>query len=167
VKLTVDNFFPEAVRQIKESPDGVPMVSFLATSDMRSGEAIVLARGETATVGEMTIGFDTVADITVVLDDSTFNIKSGKEIRLTRMQNMESVIYPPDSLILLSPRTVYTIGGYRIVPRQLTLSGVAVPEPATAASGQTAGSALECTLSGTGYEKKFYLWDNTWHLRWA
>jgi cytochrome c-type biogenesis protein CcsB len=145
------------------------MVSFLATSDMRSGEAIVLARGETATVGEMTIGFDTVADITVVLDDSTFNIKSGKEIRLTRMQNMESVIYPPDSLILLSPRTVYTIGGYRIVPRQLTLSGVAVPEPATAASGQTAGSALECTLSGTGYEKKFYLWDNTdakraeWH----
>jgi len=169
VKLTVDNYFPEAVRQIKESPDGVPMVSFLATSDMRSGEAIVLAPGETATVGEMTIGFDTEADITVVLDDSTFYITSGKEMRLTRMQNMESVIYPPDSLILLSPRTVYTIGSYRLVPRQLTLSGVAVPEPATAASGQTAGSALECTLSGTGYEKKFYLWDNTdakraeWH----
>jgi len=169
VKLTVDNYFPEAVRQIKESPDGVPMVSFLATSDMRSGEAIVLARGETAMAGEMTVGFDTEADITVVLDDSTFYITSGKEIRLTRMQNMESVIYPPDSLILLSPRTVYTIGSYRLVPRQLTLSGVAVPEPATAASGQAAGSALECTLSGTGYEKKFYLWDNTdakraeWH----
>jgi len=169
VKLTVDNYFPEAVRQIKESSDGVPMVSFLATSDMVSGEAIVLARGETTTVGEMTIGFDTEADITVVLDGSTFNIKSGKEIRLTRMQNMETVTYPPDSLVLLTPRTVYTIGGYRLVPRQLTLSGVAVPEPATAASGQTAGSALECTLSGTGYEKKFYLWDNTdakraeWH----
>ncbi|MGB8359715.1 MAG: c-type cytochrome biogenesis protein CcsB, partial [Bacteroidales bacterium] len=169
VKLTVDNYFAQAVRKVNESPDGVPMVSLLATSDMVSGEAIVLARGETGMAGEMTVGFDTESDITVVLDDSTFYIKSGKEIRLTRMQNMETVIYPPDSLILLSPRTVYTIGGYRLVPRQLTLSGVAVPEPATETSGQAAGSALACTLSGKGYEKKFYLWDSTdgkraeWH----
>ena len=160
VKLTIDNYFPQAVRKVTESPDGVPMVSLLATSDMVSGDAIVLTRGETAMAGEMTVGFDTDADIRVVLKDSTFYITSGKEVRLTRMQNMETAIYPPDSLILLSPRTVYTIGGYRLVPRLLTLRGVAVPEPAAEAAGQAAGSALECTLSGTGYQKKFYLWDN-------
>ena len=65
VQLTLDGYIPGAVKQVEESPDGVPMVAFLATRDMSTSEIIVLAQGETAMAGEMTMGFGTDADITV------------------------------------------------------------------------------------------------------
>lgn len=160
VQLKLDSYIPGAVKQVEESPDGVPMVAFLATRDMRTSEIIVLAQGETAMAGEMTIGFGTDADIKVILDGSSFLIRSGKEMVLTRMTDMTKVICPPDTLINMTPGTVYSIGGYKLVPRQMTLSGVAVPAPSSDNTGQAGSGAFEFTLSGKGYEKKIYLWNN-------
>ena len=160
VQLKLDRYIPGAVQQVEESPDGVPMIAFLATRDMRTSEIIVLAQGETAMAGEMTMGFGTDADITVMLDSNSFMIRSGEEMVLTRMTDMTKVIYPPDTLISIVPGTVYTIGGYKLIPRQLTRSGVAVPAPPSENPGQAGTGALEFTLSGKGWEKKIYLWTN-------
>ncbi len=160
VQLKLDRYIPGAVQQVEESPDGVPMVAFLATRDMRTSEIIVLAQGETAMAGEMTIGFGTNADINIMLDSSSFMIRSGKEMMLTRMTDMTKAIYPPDTLISIVPGTVFTIGGYKLVPRQMTRSGVAVPAPPSENSGQAGSGALEFTLSGKDREKKIYLWNN-------
>jgi cytochrome c-type biogenesis protein CcsB len=160
VQLKLDRYIPGAEKQVEESPDGVPMVAFLATRDMRTSEIIVLARGETAMAGEMTMGFGTDADITIELDSSSFLIRSGKEMMLTRMSDMTRVICPPDTFISIVPGTVFTIGGYKLVPRQMTRSGVAVPASSADNTGQDGSGAFEFTLSGKDYEKKVYLWTN-------
>ncbi|MFZ0472411.1 MAG: cytochrome c biogenesis protein ResB, partial [Bacteroidales bacterium] len=160
VQLKLDRYIPGVEKQVEESPDGVPMVAFLATRDMRTSEIIVLARGETAMAGEMTMGFGIDADIIIELDSSSFLIRSGKEMMLTRMSDMTRVICPPDTFISIVPGTVFTIGGYKLVPRQMTRSGVAVPASSADNTGQDGSGAFEFTLSGKDYEKKVYLWTN-------
>jgi cytochrome c-type biogenesis protein CcsB len=159
INLTLNGYVNSVEKQVEEAPDGVPVVSFLATADMTTGDNIVLEQGETDMAGEMTIGFDTEADITVKLVNDTFFIIAGTEMKATRMSDMAVSMYGPDTLVALTPMTVYTISGYRIVPRQMLLSGVVTTGPS---SGNTMGAgagALECTLSGAGFEKKIYLTD--------
>ena len=157
--LTFDRYLPGAVRQVEESTDGVPMVSFIYTPDMVSSEVIVLTGGETAMIGDMTIGFGAVANLTVVTDSSSFFLRSDREVRSTLMQQMQSVVYPPDTLVALAEGTVYTVRGYRLMPQMLTMSGRVVPAPGQA--GGSGGGAVECTLTGPGYANKVYLWDGT------
>ncbi|MFZ2287378.1 MAG: c-type cytochrome biogenesis protein CcsB [Bacteroidales bacterium] len=159
VTLTLDRYIPGAVRQVTESPEGVPMVSFLATPDMVTSDVIALAEGETGMIGEMTIGFGTASDLTVFNEGSSFMLRSGIEIKATSMQNMQSVVYPPDSLIVLARGTVYTAGRYRIMPQVLTLNGLMVPASDPGKEGE--GGAIECTLTAPDGEKKIYFWERS------
>ncbi len=158
VTITLDRYIPGAVRSVKETADGVPMASFLTTPDMVSSKVIALTQGETDMIGEMSVGFETDADISIIRDNASFFIRSEREIRSTSMQDMQTVIYPPDTLIALSGGTVYTIEGYRIMPQVLTMSGMIVP--GTEQESQGPGGAIECTLSGSGGDRKIYLWDD-------
>jgi cytochrome c-type biogenesis protein CcsB len=160
VRLTVDNYFPQAARQVKEIPGGVPVVSFIVTPDMMTSELIVMAQGETGKVGGMIVGFDTGGDINVNSDNGSFYIRSGQEIKVTIMQDMRSAVFKPDTLIALGQGTVYTIGGYKIMPQMLTMSGEVVPVAAPAGMQQSAGQALECTITGKGFERKIFLWED-------
>lgn len=157
--LTFDRYIPGAVKQVEESAGGVPMASLLVTPDMVSSEVIVLSQGETDVMGEMTVGFGTAADIRVIKGESSpdWFLVSGKEVRATSMQDMQSVVYPPDTLIVFVRGTVYTVGGYRIMPQTLTLSGVMVPAPDPGKQGK--GGAVECTLTGPDGERKIYFWE--------
>ena len=163
VTLTFNGYLPGAVKQVEETPDGVPLASFLITPDMVSSDVIVLARGETDMMGAMSIGFETGSEITIVTDNADFFIKSMREIRSTSMQDMQSVVYPPDTLIVLARGTVYTVGGYRIMPQVLTMSGIVVPSEV--GGGSNTGGAIECTLSGDGFDRTIYLWDDTGEAR--
>ncbi|MDF1559548.1 MAG: c-type cytochrome biogenesis protein CcsB [Bacteroidales bacterium] len=158
ITLKMERFIPGAVRHVEETPDGVPVAAFLATPDMVSSQIIVLQQGETWMIGEMSIGLDTDADISVISDNSAFFIRSIMEIRSTSMQDMQTMIFAPDTLIALVKGTVYTVGGYRIMPQQLTMSGTVVPAPDRVSENPE--GALECTLTGTGYERKVYLWTD-------
>jgi cytochrome c-type biogenesis protein CcsB len=158
VTLTLDRFIPGAVRNVEETADGVPLASFLITPDMVSSEVIALTQGETDMIGEMSFGFEADADITVITENSSFFIRSKREIRSTSMQDMQTVIYPSDTLIVLAKGTVYTIGGYRIMPQVLTMSGTIVPDAEQ--MNQGSGGALECTLAGPEGDRKIYLWDD-------
>jgi len=158
ITLKLEKFIPGAVREVKETPDGVPVAAFLATPDMVSSQTIVLQQGETGMIGEMSIGLDTDAVISVISDSPAFFIRSVMEIRSTSMQDMQTKIFAPDTLIALAKGTVYTVGGYRIMPQQLTMNGTVVPAPDRA--GESPEGALECTLSGAGYERKIYLWTD-------
>ncbi|MFN2314743.1 MAG: c-type cytochrome biogenesis protein CcsB [Bacteroidales bacterium] len=163
VMLSFDRYIAGAVRQVEESPEGAPMAAFLATPDMVSSKVIVLSQGETDVIGEMTIGFGTGADIIVVTNNDGWFMKSRLEIRATSMQDMQAVVYPPDTLIVLARGIVYTVGGYRIMPQTLTMSGVMVP--ASDSGNQGTGGAVECTLTGPDGERKIYLWDNENEVR--
>lgn len=160
VKLTVDRFFPEAGRDLKEATEGTPAVSFIATPDMVTTEHIVLSQGEQTQVGPMSFGFDTDADIKVMTVNGAFYIRSGKEMSITRMADMMKAIYRPDTLVALNQGTVYSVGGYRLMPQLLTMNGVVVPVNVTPGTALQSGSALECTLAGRGFEKKVYIWED-------
>ena len=158
ITLKMEQFIPGAVRHVEETPDGVPVAAFLATPDMVSSQIIVLQKGETGMIGEMSIGLDIKADISVISDSPAFFVRSVMEIRSTSMQDMQTMIFAPDTLIALAKGTVYTVGGYRIMPQQLTMSGTVVPAPDRVSESQE--GALECTLTGAGYERKVYLWTD-------
>jgi len=158
VTLTYERFIPGAVRQVEETADGVPLASFLTTPDMVSSQVIALTQGETDMIGEMSVGFEADADITVTTSNSTFFIRSKREMRSTSMQNMQTVVYPPDTLVALVKGTVYTVEGYRIMPQVLTMSGMIVP--GTGQGSQGPGGAIECTLAGPEGARKIYLWDD-------
>lgn len=157
VTLTFDRYLARAIKRVEESAGGVPMISFIWTPDMVTSETVVLAMGETGPVGEMTAGFGVNADVTVILDGTSFFIRSASGLRSTVMQEMKSVEYPADTLVPLVTGTVYTVGSYRIMPQVMTLSGTVVP--AEGAAGAGTGGALELTLSGEGFQKKVYLWE--------
>ena len=157
--LTFDRYMAGAVRKVEEAAGGIPMVSFIWTPDMVSSETLVLAMGETGTVGNMTAGFAAEGDITITTDGASFYIRSVSGLRSTVMQEMQTVEYPADTLVKLVAGTVYTVGNYRIMPQVMTMSGIVVP--VESAGGSTAGGALELTLSGEGWQKKVHLWDGT------
>lgn len=160
VYLTFDRYIAGAVKKVEEVPGGKPMVSLICTPDMVRSETVVLAMGESGMIGEMTAGFGTDANISISTDGSSFFISSVMGLRSTIMQEMRSVEYPADSLVVLSPGVVYTVGSYRIMPQVLTMSGTVIPAAAPAAAGRGPGGALEFTLSGDGYQKKIYLWND-------
>ena len=159
VTLSFDRYIPGAVRKVEEAAGGIPMVSFIWTPDMVKSETIVLAMGETGTVGNMTAGFAAEGDISITTDGTSFFIRSATGLRSTVMQEMKSVEYPADTLVSLVKGTVYTVGNFRIMPQVMTMSGTVIP--AESAGGSVAGGALELTLSGEGFQKKVYLWDGT------
>ncbi len=158
VTLAFDKYVPGALKKVEEVPGGRPMVSLLFTPDMVSSEMVVLAMGETGIIGEMTAGFGTGADISINTDGHLFFIKSSKGLRSTVMQEMRSVDYPADSLVILSRGVVYTVGSYRIMPQVMTMSGEVVPAGTT--DGGSSGGVLEFTLSGDGFSKRIYLWND-------
>src|SRR5512133_1838061 len=145
---------------IEEVAGGVPMVSFLATRDMVSGETVVLEMGEKIMLGEMSVGFGTDADLSVVLAQGSCFLKSSQQLRSTKMTDREVTIHDADSLVPLMPMVVYSIGDYKIVPQKMTLSGLASVVPADGDSGRQGPGALEFRLSGSGYEETVYLWDS-------
>jgi cytochrome c-type biogenesis protein CcsB len=157
VSLTFDRYLAGAVKKVEQAPDGKPMVSLLCTPDMVKSETVVLAMGETGMIGEMTAGFGTDANISITTDGNLFFIKSVMGLKSTVMQEMKTVEYPADSLVVLTPGVVYTIASYRIMPQVLTMSGAVVP---AGAGSQGPGGALEFTLSGNGYQKKIHLWND-------
>ncbi|MCK7539089.1 MAG: cytochrome c biogenesis protein ResB [Marinilabiliales bacterium] len=163
VTLTFDRYLPGAVKQVQDAPDGRPAAAFLITPDMVSSEVVVLVQGETGLIGEMSVGFGTEAEITILTNNSEFFIKSLREVRSTSMQDMQTVVYPPDTLIVLARGIVYTVGGYRIMPQKLTMSGIVVPSEE--GGGRGPGGAIECTLSGAGFDRKIYLWDDSGESR--
>ena len=158
ITFKLERFISGAVRNVEETPDGVPVAAFLVTPDMVSSQTVVLKQGETGMIGEMSIGLDTEADIRVISDHRAFFVRSVMEIRSTSMQDMHTMTFAPDTLIALTKGTVYTVGGYRIMPQQLTMSGTVVP--ATDRVSESPEGALECTLAGAGYERKIYLWTD-------
>ena len=158
VTLAFERYFDGAVKQVEDSRDGVPMISFLCTPDMVSSEIVTLAEGETGRAGDMTVGFEREADIRIITDSSGFYIASRLEMRATNMQEMQSQVYPPDTLIALADGIVYTVGGYRLMPQKMTMSGTAVPVTGTGIAGS--GGAIGLRLTGAGTEKHIYLWDD-------
>ena len=156
--LVFEGYIDGAVKQVEDSNDGVPMISLLCTPDMASSEIITLAEGETGMAGDMTLGFDREADIKVITDSSGFHITSRLEMRATNMQQMESQDYPRDTLVALADGIVYTVGGYRLMPQKMTMSGTAVPVAGNGSTGS--GGAIELRLTGDGTEKLIYLWDD-------
>lgn len=145
---------------IEEVAGGVPMVSFLATRDMVSGETVVLEMGEKIMLGEMSVSFGTDADLSVVLDQDSFFLKSPQQLRSTKMTDREVTIYDADSLVPLAPMVVYSVGDYKIVPQKMTLSGLATIVPSAGGPGGQGPGALEFRLSGSGYDETVFLWDS-------
>ena len=156
ITLRMERFIPGAVREVEERPGGVPVAAILATPDMVSSQTLVLQQGEKGMIGEMSIGLDTEADIIIASGSSLFTVRSVFEIRTTNMQDMQTMTFAPDTLIALAKGTVYTVGGYRIMPQQLTMSGAVVPSSERLNESQD--GALECTLKAAGSDRKIYVW---------
>ncbi len=136
-ELTYMGYRNNVSKGIEEAAGGIPMVSFLATRDMVNGETVILEMGEKIMLGEMSVSFGTDADLSVILDQGNFFLKSPQQMRSTKMTDREVTIYEADSLVPLAPMVVYSVGDYKIVPQKMTLSGLTAIIPAVGGSGRT------------------------------
>ena len=160
VRLKYIGFRYNVKKEITETDGGVPMVSFLLTRDMRSGETVTLAMGETQEVDGLSLGFGTDADLSVVVRDGNFYIRSSKIFMSTRMMDREVTVHPADSLVPLAPMIVFTVGDYKLVSQAMTLSGTLTAVQDGKGMGQTGSNALEFLLSGPDYQSTIYLFED-------
>jgi cytochrome c-type biogenesis protein CcsB len=142
-ELILARIIPNATETITETPDGEPIISFMATLDMRSMETITLKKGQSKTVHGLSMGFDSAdsTDITIKSDSASFYLSSFKPVTEISMMTRESKELETGSNVLLKTMQVLSVNDLKLVPQQMILSGttkVVSVDPAKHNTGQNA-----------------------------
>lgn len=160
-KLVLARILPNAAETVSDSPDGIPVVSLLIMGDMGSGESFIIKKGESKTIREFTIGFDSGAgtDIKLSLDSGNFFISSRFNIGKMNMMTRESDSSEPGRLLALKPMQVITIKDLRIIPQKLSLSGTVKAVSLDPGQQETGQNAFIFHMFAGNESKAITLWD--------
>ncbi|MDX9929752.1 MAG: c-type cytochrome biogenesis protein CcsB [Bacteroidales bacterium] len=160
-QVRMKRYIPNAAETIEESRNGEPLVSLIVTSGMTSRESVILQRGETITAGGLTLGFIAGgdSDVEIYLESGSFYMISGMAITMAGMGSEENVGYEPGVRVPLQQMKIYTAGGLRIIPGELTLSGVIRPVAVDRSEQQTGMNAFEFEIVAGSEAHTVWLWD--------
>jgi cytochrome c-type biogenesis protein CcsB len=159
--LVLAKIIPNASDAITPSADGVPMVSLYITTDMKSGEAVILKKGEKKTAGGITLSFDAggPADATISFESGAFLISSDFGLGEISMMTKASTMTEPGRQIPLKQMQVVTVKGIRIVPQEMVASGVFKAVAVNPDEQETGQNAFIFHLTGNNASETVYLWD--------
>ena len=159
--LVLARILPNAEETVSDSPDGMPLVSLLTMGEMGSRESFIISKGESKTIREFTIGFDSgnETDIKISLDSGNFYISSKFDIGKMNMMTRDSETTEPGKLILLKPMQVLTIKDLRIIPQKFSISGTVKAVSMDPAQQETGQNAFIFHLFSGDESKAIYLWD--------
>ena len=160
-ELILARIIPNAMETITESPDGAPIVSLLISRDMISRETVILRKGETKTALGVSVGFETDdADVTIKADTSTFFISSVKPMGEMSMMTGQSDPVEQGTAIPLRTMQVFTVDDIRIVPQQMSFSGIRKTVAADPAKQNTGQNAFIFHVFRGKESGTVFLWDN-------
>jgi cytochrome c-type biogenesis protein CcsB len=160
-ELILAKILPNATEIISDIPSGEPIVSFLLTKSMVSTETVTLKKGDVKTAEGISFGFDTSSpvDIQVSLDSGKFYIKPELDLGLASMMTREIIPIEKGKPVELKQMQVFTSGDIKIVPEQMSVSGV-INAIAVKPEEQTTGmNAFIFNLISGDKSETLYLWD--------
>jgi cytochrome c-type biogenesis protein CcsB len=160
-ELVLAKIIPNATEVITDSPNGQPVISFILTKNMESIETVTLKAGDLKTAEGISFGFGSSqkADINITIDSGRFFMLS--RLNLGEMSMMSKVIIPtePGKMIELKTMQILTLGDLKIVPQQLSLSGIISAQAMKTGEQTTGQNAFIFNLSSTTRSETLYLWD--------
>jgi cytochrome c-type biogenesis protein CcsB len=159
--LVLAKIIPNASDVITPSADGVPVVSLYITTDMKSGEAVILKRGEKKTAGGITLSFEAGghADAAITFESGAFLIASDYGLGELSMMTQTSTMTEPGKKIPLKQMQVVTVKGIRIVPQEMVASGVFKAVAVNPDEQETGQNAFIFHLTAGSESETVYLWD--------
>ena len=161
--LILARILPNAMETISESPQGTPVISILVTRDMMSRETVILKKGGSKTIQDISIGFesDKPTDVTITNDSSSFYISSKYKLGEMSMMTGGTIIPESGNQIKLKQMQIITIDGIKIVPQEMTLSGVIKAVSVDPAEQNTGQNALIFHVFRGNESGTVYLWDKS------
>jgi len=161
-EIVLAKIIPNALESISDSPEGVPVISFLVSSANMSMETIILRKGETKKAGVYTIGFNASdsADIEIGLDTGSFYIRSRHDLSEMNMVDNENMTYKKGTRIGLRSMQILSLGDVRIVPQQFSKNGVMKAVGINPSQQETGQIAFIFNFQAGGKSATTILWDN-------
>jgi len=160
-ELVLAKIIPNATESISDVPDGEPVISFLLTRTMTSTETVTLRKGETKTAEGLSFGFASSqpADLNISVDSGKFYLVSKLNLGEMSMMNKQVTQLENGKPLELKTMQIITAGDIRVIPQQMSLSGVISAE-AVKPEEQTTGmnAFIFHLISGNQYSTA-YLWD--------
>jgi cytochrome c-type biogenesis protein CcsB len=159
--LILAKIIPNAAEVIEDVTGGEPVVTFLLTKSMMSTATIALRKGDAKTSEGISFSFGSsqVADVNISLDSGKFFIQSGLD--LSEMDMMTKALIPSQKgkPVELKQMQVFTAGDIKIVPQQMSVSGI-INAVAIKPEEQTTGlNAFIFHINSGNKSETVYLWD--------
>ena len=160
-ELILAKIIPNASEVVTDTPEGEPIVSMLVTKNMMSSEAITLKKGDIKTSEGISFGFASLqpADVNISLDSGRFFVLSRFNMGEMNMTTQQVTSPEPGKKIELRKMQVLTLGDIKIVPQQISASGI-IDAVGMKPEEQTTGlSAFIFHLISGKKSETVYLWD--------
>jgi len=161
-ELMLSTVIPNAIESVTDNPEGEPVVSLLVTQEMTQGTTLVLKRGESRTVHNISIGFESPeeTDVRIEMDSGDFFISSYFEMgQMSMIDQEENPAQDPGRRIALEPMKIYTVQDIRIVPRTISQAGIIEPVAVNPDQQNTGQNALIFSLNSGDTSGTIILWN--------
>ena len=160
-ELVLAKIIPNASESVSDIPDGQPIISFLLTRNMTSAETIVLTKGDIKSSEGISFGFGSSqpADINISIDSGKFFMQS--RLNLGEMSMITKEITPVETgkPVELKKMQILTAGDIKIVPQQMSLSGIVNAVAVKPEQQNTGQNAFIFHLISGKKSATVYLWD--------
>jgi len=161
-ELILSAVVPNAIESVADNPEGEPIVSLLVTQEMIQGATVALKRGESRTVNNISIGFESPeeTDVRIEIDSGNFFISSDFEMgQMSMIDQEENPAQDPGIRIALEPMKIFTVKDIRIVPRSLSPAGIIEPVAVNPDQQDTGQNALIFRLNSGDKSETIILWN--------
>jgi cytochrome c-type biogenesis protein CcsB len=161
-ELILAKILPNAIENIADSPEGEPIVSLLVTKGMMPGETITLKKGDTKISNGITFGFASSepADVNLSVDSGRFFIMSRFNLGEMSMMNQVVTSFDRGKPVKLKEMQILTINDIKIVPQQMSVSGVIKATSLKPEEHTTGVNAFIFHLVLGKKSETLYLWDS-------
>jgi cytochrome c-type biogenesis protein CcsB len=161
-EINLAQIIPNAKESVIESPSGVPVISLMVSTDGMGMKTLILRKGESAVAGRYTLGFESAdsADIRIFTDGGTFYITSDNDINELGMMRGDSIFWKGGSRVRFNNMKIYDFEGLRLVPAQMTLTGISKPAAVDPKMESTGRNAFIFHVFAGDKPAIITLWDN-------
>lgn len=161
-EIALTRMVPNASQELIEDPDGSPYLSlFLTSDDMSSGETYFLTTGDSVSMNNITIAFDSAitSDLVIKTDSGKFTASSRYPVTETSMKTRSTVEFKPGQAFELRPMQILTVNNTRIIPREMLMSASVGPVAINPAETNTGQNAFIFDVRSGNLSDRIYLWD--------
>jgi cytochrome c-type biogenesis protein CcsB len=160
-ELILAKIIPNASEVVAESPEGEPIISLLVTKKMMSTETLTLKKGDSKISDGISFGFASPqpADINISLDSGKFFVLSKFNLGEMNMMTQQVTSTEPGKQVELKKMQILTLGDIKIVPQQMSASGIINAVGSKAEEQTTGQNAFIFHLISGKKSETLYLWD--------